>query len=216
MSHKCRRVVETTSSEHPDLLEPFDDAVIGQIAENIGRRNVDEKRLAEMVLSHQRSIHSSVPESRYIELRHLVKQFACFENEIACFFIVPPSVWSLERSHTDFTENELKRIAFVHTHQTRKCAEEGDQTEALELLEDRFGFIVYKPPFMKRAYTLHQETLLSEREAEVQALVEEGHSSKKIANVLGISTGTVDSIRYNRIARKASKARATVDLLDSE
>lgn len=216
MSHECRPVVETASSERPDLLEPFDEAVIGRVAEDLCHPSLDETKLAEMILAHQRTIHSSVPESRYIELRHLVKQFACFEDEITCFFIVPPSVWSTETTYTDFTETELKSIAAVHTHQTRKCAEEGDRTEALELLEDRLGFIIYKPPFMKRAYQLHQRTLLSEREAEVQALAEEGHSSKKIADILNISTSTVDSLRYNRIPTKLSKARSTVDLLDSE
>lgn len=216
MSHVGYRIVGQQTSTVPDLLEPFDDEVISRVAEDTGRSDITEEKLADLVVAHQRSIYDTVPESRYIDLRGLVKKYACFEDAITCFFIVPPSVWSLETTHTDFTETELKSIATVHTHQTRREAEANDRTDALDLLKNRLGFIIYKPPFMKRAHRLHQETLLSEREAEVQALVEAGHTSKKIAAVLGISPGTVDSIRYNRIAEKVSEARSTVELLDSE
>lgn len=216
MSHVARNVVVSSTSKLPDLLESFDDDVFRKVVEDMDRPNITETELADLVFAHQRSIYDTAPKSRYIDLRKVVKQFACFEDETTCFFIVPPGVWTLERTHTDFTDTELKSIAFVHTLQTRKRAEATDRVDALELLEDRFGFIVYKPPFMKRAHRLHQETLLSEREAEVQALAEAGHTSKEIAKVLGISPGTVDSIRYNRIAKKVSEARATVELLDTE
>lgn len=203
-------------TEKPDLLAPFDTDVIASVADEIdSRSNQPNKSVTELLESHQRSIYHNVTEARYIEFRHEVQDHSFCENEQTCFFIVPASVWGLEQTYTDFTERELATIAMVHTRQTRRRAEQADREQAINLLRDRYGFVVYKPAFMKRAYRLHQETLLSEREAEVQALAERDHSSTTIADILGISKGAVDSMRYSRIPDKLDAARATVDLLDA-
>lgn len=203
--------------ESPDFLSPIDEDIIAGVAENVDDRTIrTRKSVSDLLEAHQRSIYDKVIESRYIDLRHKIKDHSFCENENTCYFVVPPSIWALERTYTDFTTQELKIIATVHTRQTRRRATQNDDERAVRLLEDRLGFIVYKPEFMQRAYQLHQRTLLSEREAEVQALVEKGHPSSTIAEILGISTGAVDSIRYNRIASKLGAARETVELLDGE
>lgn len=209
--------MEKHETRHPpNFLEPFDDDLVEQIAQQRRRADVSAGELATLLREHQRSIYGKVPESRYIDLRHEVNKYRCLEDGTTCFFAVSERVWSLEETNTNFSENELATIAAVHTRQTYRQAEEADQIEASELLEDRQGFVVYKPPFMKRAYQLQQKTLLSDREAEVQALVEEGHTSSTIATILGITTGAVDSIRYNRINEKVSVAQATVELLPAD
>lgn len=202
-------------SDEPDLLAPFDTDIIASVAVEIESRSKQAvKSIVDLLESHQRSIYDNVTETRYIEFRHEVQDHSFCEDEETCFFVVPESVWKLEQTYTDFTETELATVAMVHTLQTRRRAARTDREEANRLLRDRLGLVVHKPEFMKRAYRLHQETLLSEREAEVQALAEQDRSSTTIAEILDISTGAVDAMRYNRISKKLDAARATVDLLD--
>jgi DNA-binding CsgD family transcriptional regulator len=63
-----------------------------------------------------------------------------------------------------------------------------------------------------RVSELTAETILSKRQAQVQALYEQGASREEIAIKLGISTGTVDSHR-GRVAKKLHAARKTVSHL---
>lgn len=202
-------------ADKPDLLAPFDTDIIASVADKVNSRsNYPDKSVTDLLESHQRSIYDSVTEARYIEFRHEVQEHSFCEDEETCFFIVPTSVWDLEQTHTDFTERELTAIEMVHTRQTRRRARQTGREQATHLLKKQCGFVVYKPEFMKRAYRLQTKTLLSEREAEVQALAEQEYSSTTIGEILGISNGTVDAMRYNRIPKKLDAARATVDLLD--
>jgi DNA-binding CsgD family transcriptional regulator len=62
----------------------------------------------------------------------------------------------------------------------------------------------------ERVSELEAHTILSERQAQVQALSEQGASRGEIAAELGISIGTVDSHR-GRVAEKLHAARRTVE-----
>jgi|APHM01.1.fsa_nt_gi ATP-dependent transcriptional regulator len=62
----------------------------------------------------------------------------------------------------------------------------------------------------ERVSELETHTILSKRQAQVQALSEQGASRDEIATELGISVGTVDSHR-GRVAKKLHAARRTVE-----
>ena len=66
--------------------------------------------------------------------------------------------------------------------------------------------------YEERARNLQETTALKRREAEVQALKEQGLSHAEIADVLDLSKSTVDEYS-RRISDRKKRARATIDQL---
>lgn len=67
----------------------------------------------------------------------------------------------------------------------------------------------------ERASELKSQTILSERQAQVQALYEQGASRDEMATELDVTTGTVDSHR-DRVAKKLHAAQRTVDEIGND
>lgn len=66
---------------------------------------------------------------------------------------------------------------------------------------------------LARATELEAETVLSEREAQVQALREEAYDPEEIAAVLGLGEETVDAVT-GEIERRLEQSRRTLELIE--
>jgi DNA-binding CsgD family transcriptional regulator len=66
--------------------------------------------------------------------------------------------------------------------------------------------------WVERAAKLYEETVLSERQADIQALKEQGATRQDTADELGISVNTVDEHR-REIKERIERAKKTVEEL---
>ena len=67
---------------------------------------------------------------------------------------------------------------------------------------------------LARATELERETVLSHREAQVQALLEADYATEEITDVLGLAEGTV-GVLTDEIGRRVAQSRRTLELIES-
>lgn len=68
---------------------------------------------------------------------------------------------------------------------------------------------------LARATELQRETVLTQREAQVQALLEREYESDEIGDVLGLTTDTVEAL-VEEIDSRLEESRRTLELIDAQ